>query len=84
MERYGDFAEIINRLEGSLAEVRTVWVDQTALTYDSINENMQHFATRIWDFHNNSVAGHNAVKANYNESEFDSTVNQLNSKVSAV
>ena len=84
MEQYGDFTEIINRLESSLGEVRTVWADQTALTYDHINENMQHFATQIWNYHNNSVAGHNAVKANYNEAEFDNTVNQINSKIATV
>ena len=84
MEQYGDFTEVINRLEGGLSEVRTVWADQTALTYDHINENMQHFAAQIWNYYNNSVAGHNAVKANYNEAEFDNTLNQLNSKIDAV
>lgn len=84
MEQYGDFTATINRLESHLNEVRTVWADQTALTYDHINENMQHFATQIWNHHNNSVSGHDMVKANYNEAEFDDTVNQLNFKANAV
>ncbi len=84
MDQYGDFTEAINRLESSLTDVRTVWADQTALTYDCINENMQHFAMQIWIHRNNAVTGYNAVKANYNEAEFDNTVNKLNSKVSSV
>lgn len=84
MEQYGDFTEAITRLESGLSEVRTLWTDQVAMTYDNINENMQHFAIKIQNCYNNSVVGHNAVKANYNEAEFDSTINQLNSKIDAV
>lgn len=84
MEQYGEFTEAINRLESGLSEVRMVWVDQTALTYDHINENMKHFATQIWNRHNNSVAGHNGVKANYDEIEFDRELNQLNYKIATV
>lgn len=84
MEQYGDFTDTLIRLKSSLIEVRTVWSDQTALTYDHINENMEHFAMQIWNYYNNSLAGYNAVKANYNESEFDETLNQLNSKIASV
>ncbi len=84
MEQYGDFTNVINRLECSLNEVRAVWADQTALTYEHINENMQHFAAQIWNYYNNSVTGHNAVKTNYNEAEFDNEINQLNSRIDAV
>ena len=41
MEQYGEFLENISRLENNLREVRSVWDDQTARTYDHINENMQ-------------------------------------------
>lgn len=84
MEQYGDFSDTLIRLKSSLIEVRTVWSDQTALTYDHFNENMEHFAMQIWNYYNNSLAGYNAVKSNYNESEFDETLNQLNSKIASV
>lgn len=84
MNQYGNFTETISRLNGDLNDVRTVWMDQTALTYDHLNENMERFAIQIWNYYNNSLAGYNAVKANYNESEFDDTINQLNSKIASV
>lgn len=84
MNQYGDFTETINRLNSDLRDVRTVWFDQTALTYDHVNENMEHFVIQIWTYYNNSFAGYNAVKANYNESEFDDTINQLNAKIASV
>lgn len=84
MNQYGDFTEIINRLNGDLSDVRMVWLDQTATTYDHMNENMEHFAIQIWAYYNNSLAGHNAVKSNYNESEVDDMINQLNAKIASV
>jgi hypothetical protein len=84
MNQYGDFTGTINRLNSDLGDVRTVWFDQTALTYDHVNENMEDFAIQIWMYYNNSLAGYNAVKANYNESEFDDTINQLNAKIASV
>ena len=84
MEQFGDFTETINRLNNDLSDVRKVWFDQTAVTYDLINENMAHFANQIWNNYNSSLLGYNAVKANYNESEFDDTINQINSKIASV
>ncbi len=84
MEQYGEFTQVINRLEDSLREVRTVWTDQTAITYDCINENMQNFAMQMWTCYTNCEEGYNAEKANYNQAEFDGIVNQLASKAAAV
>ena len=84
MEQYGEFLENISRLENNLREVRSVWDDQTARTYDHINENMQVFTKRIWAHYSNSVSGCDAVKANYSESGFDDELNQLNSKIYSV
>ena len=83
-EQYGLFAESIARLDDVLSDVRTVWKDQTALTYDVFNENMQHFTKEIWAHHNNSEEGYSLVRANYNESDFDDILNQLSAKISAV
>ena len=84
MEQYGDFSSIVGRLTNNLGEVRSVWNDQTALTYDHINENMEHFSIQIWNYRNNSLAGYNMVKAKYNEDEFEDTLNRLNSKIASV
>lgn len=84
MEQFGEFTENISNLDSSLAIVRSVWIDQTAMTYDEINENMKVFVSQITAYKANSVAGYNAVKANYNESEFESELNQLDAKVAAV
>ena len=84
MEQYGEFSEIINRLESNLGETRTVWTDQTAQTYDHINENMQFFTVQIWQHYCNSVKGRDLVKANYDESEFGDELNQINSKIYSV
>lgn len=84
MEQYGEFSESINRLESNLSEVRCVWADQTAQTYDHINENMEAFTMQIWAYYCNSVSGYEAVKANYNEAEFDDELNQLNSRIYSV
>lgn len=84
MEQFGEFTENINNLDSSLVAVRSVWVDQTAMTYDEINENMKVFVSQITALKANSVAGYNAVKSNYNETEFESELNQLGAKVAAV
>lgn len=84
MNQYGDFVEIINRLKSDLSNVRLQWNDQTALSYDQLNENMEHFVIQIWNYYNNSLEGYNAVKANYNESEFNNTINRLNSMIMSV
>ena len=84
MEQFGEFTENISNLESSLTTVRSVWVDQTAMTFDEINENMKVFVSQITAYKENSIAGYNAVKANYNESEFENDLNQLGAKVAAV
>ncbi len=84
MEHFGEFTENISNLDSSLATVRSVWVDQTAMTYDEINENMKVFVSQITAYKTNSVAGYSAVKVNYNETEFESELNQLGAKVAAV
>ena len=84
MSQYGDFTNMINRLESNLGDVRSVWVDQTARTYDYINENMQSFTMQIWKHYCNSNATLNVVKANYDESEFGDELSQTQSKIHSV
>lgn len=84
MEQFGEFTENIDHLESSLSAVRSVWVDQTAMTFDEINENMKVFVSQITAYKENSIAGYNAVKANYNETEFENELNRLGTRVAAV
>ena len=83
-EIHGEFSDSIIRLNDGLKEVKTVWKDQTALTYDQINENMERFTIRVWECYTNSLNGYEAVKRHYNESEMDDKLNQLNAKISSV
>ena len=84
MGQLGDFTDNINNLENSLTAVRSIWQDQTAMTFDEMNENIKNFVSKITEHRDNSVAGYNAVKANYNEAEYDNELNQLCAKVAAV
>ena len=83
-EIHGEFSDSVIRLNDSLSEVRTVWNDKTAQTYDLINENMERFAIRIWECYTNSLDGYETVKRYYNEAEVDDKLNQMSSKISAV
>ena len=63
-EMYGDFLGSMIRLDDELREVRAVWNDQTALTYDHINENMKMISAKIWEHYCNSLNGYESVKQN--------------------
>ena len=82
--QYGVFAGIIAQLDSELSEVMAVWNDKTASTYGALNVNIRGCAQKIWAHHNNSEEGYNVVKANYNESDFNNTLNQLSAKIDAV
>ena len=81
MGQYGIFSVGISDLERSLSQVRSVWTDRTAQTYNSINENMTVFAQRIWAGHESAAAGEQAVRENYREEEFDAVLQNLGSRV---
>ena len=70
-EQYGEFAKIVSALDEAQGQARTVWTDRTATSYDTLNDNVKICAGRIWAHYTDSVAGTNAVKANYNSDEID-------------
>ena len=84
MEQYGEFSASISSLESNLGEVRCVWTDETARTYDSINDNIKAFAMQIWAYYCNSVEGYEIVQSNYNEADFEDELRQLNAKIESV
>ena len=83
-EIYGDFTDSVIRLNDGLREVRTVWNDKTARTYDTINENMEHFAKQVWENYSYARQGYESAKMSYNESEIDEQLSLISSKISSV
>lgn len=84
MDEYGEFSQAIANLVSSLSEVRAQWTDQTALTYDTINENMQGFSIAIWRQYASAVELYEMEKKNYDEGEFNRVLNELGARASAV
>ncbi len=81
MEQYGIFGAVLAELNEALAQVRSVWTDQTAQTYDGINENMEAYAQRIWASAQTAATGEEMVRKNYDEGEFESILNNLGGRV---
>lgn len=79
MEKYGEFAKILEQLKTGLEEVRISWTDQIAQSYDYINENMKIFASEIWKYYNYSIEEFNLVKKYYDEYEYEKILNKLHS-----
>lgn len=73
-EQYGEFSGIVSALDEAQGRVRSVWTDRTAYSYDTMNDNVKLCAARIFSHYMDSVAGTNAVKANYNSDEIDRTL----------
>lgn len=84
MERENKFANCIHNLENSLSEVRTVWMDQTAFTYDAINDNMKSFTDKIWLTFCESTASYNDMKKAYNEEEEENILREMGCMVRSV
>lgn len=84
MADYGNFAGALSTLSGNLSEVRATWDDPTAASFDSVNDNMEHFTRQVEAYYNNSISGLELVRANYNESEYDGTLNTLSARLDAV
>lgn len=81
MEKYGIFASVLAELNAALQQVRSVWTDQTAQTYDAINENMEVYAQRIWHSGQTAATGEEMVRKNYDEGEFEGILNNLGGRI---
>lgn len=84
MDQYGEFSGIISNLQSSLSEVRTVWTDQTAATYDCIDENIQRFVMQIWIYFSNTNIAYDTAKKYYNKNDFDENLDMLSAKAASV
>ena len=82
--QYGDFTKNIIALKDDLQEVYGVWQDQTAKSYDVLNENIEDCAEKIWAHLVNSQNGYNSLKRNYNSDEYDKYIAELTVQVDEV
>ena len=83
-EQYGEFGKNIIVLDNAQEQVKTVWKDETARSYDSVNENVKICAQKIWALFNDSKAGMEAVKKNYNPDEVDKELNRIGMQIEQV
>ena len=84
MSLQGNFSDVIDRMDSALHDVRAVWADVTAITYDGMNENMKLFAGQMWNAYENAQAAHSLVKSNYNPGEFENRVQACISEAASV
>ena len=82
--QYGEFTKNITALKDDLQEVRSILQDQTANTYDVLNENIEVCTQRIWAYLVNSENGYAALKRNYDSDDYDRYVAQMAVQVEEV
>ena len=82
--QFGEFTKDIIALNVNLQELRGIWQDQTASTYDVLNENVEVCAQRIWAYLVNSQNGYAALKRNYDSDDYDRYVAQMAVQVEEV
>ncbi len=84
MTSYGDYSELISRLESALASVRQSWQDETAQSYDEINDNMKYLASQLAEREESTAKGFRAVREHYVESEVKRELLMLESEAANV
>ena len=84
MSENNEFAETLSALSDSLTSLMSRWTDETAKTYEPINENVENLTSKINSHFNNSKQLHELLKKNYNEEDLDSLIQMLASKVEQV
>ena len=83
-EQYGEFGKNIIALDNALEQVKTVWMDETAKSYDALNENVKICAEKIWALFSDSKAGTEAVKKNYSPDEVDKELAKFGMRIEQV
>ena len=82
--QFGEFTKNIIALKDVLQEVRGIWQDQTANTYDALNENIEACSQKIWAHLVNSQNWFAALKRNYDSDEYDKYVASMAVQVEEV
>lgn len=83
-DQYGEFSKNIAMLDTAQEQVRTVWKDETAKSYDVLNDNVKLCAGKIWSLFCDSKAGMEAVKKNYDSEEVDKDISRLGMQIEQV
>ena len=63
--QYGEFSNNIVKLDTAQEQVKTVWRDEVAKSYDVMNDNIKLCAGKIWSLFCDSKDGMDAVKKSY-------------------
>ena len=83
-QQYGQFAKSIMQLDAAQERVRATWCDDTARSYEPLNNNVKLCAQKIWAFHCDSQSGVELVKKNYNSDEIEKEIARLGAQVEQV
>ncbi len=83
-EQHGEFGKLITLLDTAQEEVKSVWRDETARSFDPINDNIKLCTERIWTLFCDSKAGVEAVKKNYDSDTVDKDLARLGMQIEQV
>lgn len=83
-EQYGEFGKNISSLDSAQETVRGVWHDETAKSFDCLNDNVKLCTKKIWALLTDSQAGVQAVKKNYNPEDVDKEIARLGIQIEQV
>ena len=83
-EQYGEFRKNIASIDSAQEQVKAVWKDETASSFDVLNENVKLCVQKIWALFSDSKAGTEAVKKNYNPDEVDKEIAKLGMRIEQV
>jgi len=84
MKDYGDYSDIISQLESALSSVRQSWQDETAQSFDEINDNMKYLAGELAEREESTMKGFRAVREHYVEADVKRELLMLESEAANV
>ena len=82
--QYGEFSNNIVKLDTAQEQVKTVWRDEVAKSYDVMNDNIKLCAGKIWSLFCDSKAGMDAVKKSYDSEEVDKEISRFSIQIEQV
>ena len=82
--QYGEFSNSIVQLDTAQEQVKTVWRDEVAKSYDVMNDNIKLCAGKIWSLFCDSKAGIDAVKKSYDSEEVDKEISRFSIQIEQV
>lgn len=83
-EQYGEFSKNIAALDAAQEQVETVWQDETARSYNNLNNNIKLCTQKIWTLFCDSTIGIEAVKKIYDPDMVDKEITRLGIQVEQV